>query len=103
MFWLVMSESVKAREESESVFDTSPRVSPIPAERSHKNQKSRTAHFPDADKHLSLLIPNSSFPLAIPPALWYNILLETEKPYKEQSDHAMDFGQRPERKIPLLL
>ena len=49
---LVMSESAKAREESEPVFDTEPRVPSIPAKRSHiKKQKSRTprpstTHYP---------------------------------------------------------
>ena len=50
-------QSAKTREESEAVFDTSPRVPRIPAqraERSHtKKRKSRTARHPDTE--------NSSF------------------------------------------
>ena len=39
MFRLVMSESAKAREEREAVFDTEPRVPSIPAKRSHIKTK----------------------------------------------------------------
>ena len=58
MFRLVRVESVKAREDSEPVFDTGPRVPRIyakRAERSHpKKRRSQTGRNPDPDG-----VPNS--------------------------------------------